>query len=76
MAAGRVTPAPGAPARTTFPRSIGRPATAALALAGYDHLEQLHGVRSKDLLRLHGVGPTAVARLRDALAATGRALLD
>ena len=76
MAAGRVTRDPGSPAGTALPRNIGRPATAALALAGYDRLERLHGVRSKDLLRLHGVGPTAVARLREALAAIGRSFRD
>ena len=61
---------------TALPRNIGRPATAALALAGYERLDQLDGASSKELLRLHGVGPAAIARLRAALAATGRSFRD
>ena len=57
-----------------FPRGIGRPATGALLAAGYTDLTQLDGVAEKDLLRMHGVGPKAVAVLRDALAARGLAL--
>jgi hypothetical protein len=57
-----------------FPRGIGRPATGALLAAGYTDLTQLDGVAEKELLRMHGVGPKAVAVLRDALAARGLAL--
>jgi hypothetical protein len=57
-----------------FPRGIGRPATGALLAAGYTDLAQLHGVPAADLLRLHGVGPKAVAVLRGALAERGLAL--
>jgi hypothetical protein len=57
-----------------FPRSIGRPATGALLAAGYTGLSQLDGVPAADLLRLHGVGPKAVAVLREALAARGLGL--
>jgi hypothetical protein len=51
-----------------LPSAIGRPATRALNGAGYDRLAQLDGVPAADLLRLHGVGPKAVAVLREALA--------
>ena len=61
---------------TPLPRNIGRPATDALHLAGYDRLEQLDGASAKQLLELHGVGKVAIARLRDALAASGRGLRD
>ena len=61
---------------TRLLRNIGRPATAALNLAGYDRLEQLHGASARNLLRLHGVGPVAIARLREALAATGGGFRD
>jgi hypothetical protein len=57
-----------------FPRGIGRPATGALLEAGYTELGQLDGVAAADLLQLHGVGPKAVAVLREALAAQGRSL--
>jgi hypothetical protein len=61
---------------TPLPANIGRPATAALTLAGYDRLERLDGASARALLRLHGVGPTAVERLRAALEATGCSLRD
>lgn len=57
-----------------FPRAIGRPATGALHTAGYTDLAQLDGVPAADLLRLHGVGPKAVAVLREALTERGLAL--
>ncbi|HMO57372.1 MAG TPA: hypothetical protein PKA05_15050 [Roseiflexaceae bacterium] len=56
---------------TGFPHGIGNPARQALAVAGYTQLEQLVHVREKDLLKLHGVGPKAIAVLRAALAAQG-----
>lgn len=76
MAAGSVTqPRRDTPA-TPLPRNIGRPATAALTLVGYDTLESLDGASAQELLRLHGVGPVAIARLREALAAAGRSFRD
>ena len=57
-----------------FPRGIGRPATGALLAAGYTDLSQLDGVAEEDLLRMHGVGPKAVAVLREVLAARGMSL--
>ena len=57
-----------------FPRGIGRPATGALLAAGYTDLTQLDGMADKDLLRMHGVGPKAVAVLREALAERGLSL--
>ncbi|MDQ0375465.1 helix-hairpin-helix domain-containing protein [Cellulomonas humilata] len=56
---------------TPLPRGIGRPATAALALAGITTLDDVRGVDPDELLRLHGVGPKAIRVLREALAATG-----
>jgi len=57
-----------------FPRGIGRPATDALLAAGYTDLTQLDGMAEADLLRLHGVGPRAVAVLREALTQRGLGL--
>ncbi|MBZ5202650.1 DNA-binding protein [Planomicrobium chinense] len=51
----------------SLPHSIGRPATNALLLAGFTHLEQFTTVSEKELLKLHGVGPKAVRILREAL---------
>jgi hypothetical protein len=57
-----------------LPRNIGRPATGALLAAGYDRLQALAGVPAADLAKLHGVGPTAIERLQEALAAQGLSL--
>lgn len=56
-----------------LPPSIGRPATGALALAGYTRLDQLPDVTAAELLALHGVGPKAVRLLTEALAERGLA---
>lgn len=56
-----------------LPRAAGQPARRALAAAGYTRLEQLTQATEADLLRLHGVGPKALAVLRAALHARGLA---
>ena len=56
---------------TDLPRHIGRPATGALATAGYTRLEQLTKVTEAELLKLHGVGPKAIRILRETLEAKG-----
>ena len=57
-----------------LPRAIGAPATRALTAAGYTRLDQLAGVSERELARLHGVGPTAVRILREALREQGQDL--
>jgi hypothetical protein len=57
-----------------FPRAIGKPATRALASAGYTHLDQLVFVREKDRAGLHGMGPKALGILRAALRERGKDL--
>jgi hypothetical protein len=59
-----------------LPAGASQPARRALALAGYTHLEQLTHARAADLLRLHGVGPKAIAVLRQALAERGLRFSD
>lgn len=59
-----------------LPTNIGRPATGALVLAGYERLGQLVDVTEAELLALHGVGPKAVERLRHALATKGLAFAE
>ena len=54
-----------------LPSGLARPARQALAAAGYATLEQLTQVIEDDLAQLHGIGPKAIAQLRDALAAAG-----
>ncbi len=50
-----------------FPSGLAKPAIRALAAAGYTNLKQLRGVKPADLLRLHGVGPSAVKIIQEAL---------
>jgi len=51
---------------TALPKISG-PADSALAIAGYQELEQISGVAEADLLRLHGFGPRGIQVLRAAL---------
>ncbi|GAB3572357.1 hypothetical protein GCM10027445_29540 [Amycolatopsis endophytica] len=57
-----------------LPRTIGRPATRALASAGITTLDEIAALTEAELLALHGVGPKAVRILRETLAETGRSL--
>jgi hypothetical protein len=50
-----------------LPANIGKPATRALIGAGYMRLDQLTAASAAELLKLHGVGPKAIERLRVAL---------
>lgn len=54
-----------------LPRGIGRPATQALAQAGFTTLAQVSGMTRAELLTMHGVGPKAVRVLDEALAGAG-----
>jgi len=53
---------------SNFPK-LSAPADRALASAGYMRLEQLTEVTEAELGRLHGMGPNALGRLREALKA-------
>lgn len=55
-----------------LPPRLGAPAERALAAAGYASLGQLTSATEREIAALHGVGPSALRRLRDALAASGR----
>ena len=50
---------------------LAAPARRALSGAGYVRLEQLASVRETDIAELHGMGSSAMASLREALAARG-----
>ncbi len=55
-----------------LPKSIGRPATQALAFAGITTLAQVAELTEAELRAMHGVGPRAVRILREALRANGQ----
>lgn len=59
-----------------LPTGLGKPAERALAGAGYVRLEQFTRVSEAELLELHGVGPKALERLRQALEARGWSFAD
>ena len=54
-----------------FPAGLSAPAQRALAGAGYARIEQLAAATEADILKLHGIGPSAMPLLREALAAKG-----
>jgi tetratricopeptide (TPR) repeat protein len=66
-------PMPAQP-ETDFPKGIAAPAVRALVAAGYTELNQLAGVPASELRRLHGMGPTALVRLQEALEQQGMSL--
>ncbi len=51
-----------------LPKGVGAPARRALLHAGITRLEQLTAWPEADVLHLHGMGPKALACLRQALA--------
>ena len=53
---------------TPLPRNIGAPATRALREVGLTTLEQVATRSGAQLAAMHGVGPVAITRLREALA--------
>lgn len=56
--------------REDFPK-LSAPALRALANAKIDTLEELAKYTEKDILALHGIGPSAIPKLREALTAKG-----
>jgi len=61
--------------KTGFP-NIGKPAQRALTSAGYTNLKQLTKVTEVELAKLHGMGPNALGKLKQALAERGLSFRD
>jgi DNA repair protein RadC len=59
-----------------LPIELARPAQRALHEAGYVRLEQLTKVSETELKQLHGIGPNAIKKLRQALEAKGLSFAD
>ena len=59
-----------------FPGGLSAPAKRALTGAGYTQIEQLADATEADILKLHGIGPSAMPLLREALAAKGLRFAD
>jgi hypothetical protein len=56
-----------------FPK-LSAPARRALENAGYARLDQLAGVKQSELAKLHGMGPSAIRALAEALEQRGMSL--
>ncbi|WP_336773163.1 DNA-binding protein [Paenibacillus sp. MMO-58] len=56
-----------------LPAKLSKPAKRAFTQAGYLKLEQFAALTEAEVLALHGVGPTAIVLLRQALAEKGLA---
>jgi len=54
-----------------WPKGVAKPAQRALAAAGYRSVDELAGANEAELAKLHGMGPVALAVLREALSAKG-----
>ena len=59
-----------------LPRAIGRPANAALVAHGITTLDRVAAMTERELLAVHGVGPKAIAILKDELEQQGRTLAE
>jgi hypothetical protein len=64
------------PPASDLPTGLAQPARLALAAAGIQRLAQLTALREAEVKQFHGIGPTAIAQLRRALAAQGLAFAD
>ncbi len=59
-----------------LPDDLAGPARRALLQAGLRRLDQVQSRNAAELLKLHGIGPKAIERLRGALDARGWKLAD
>ena len=59
-------------ATNDLPEKISNPAKRALAKAGIDSLSKLSKFTEREILKLHGIGPSAMPILREALKAVGK----
>jgi uncharacterized protein DUF4287 len=59
-----------------LPEKLGAPAERALAGAGIKNLKQLTKFSEAEIKQLHGVGPNAIGKLRQALAENGLSFKD
>ena len=64
------------PQKSDLPTKLGAPAERALADAGIKNLKQLSKFSEAEIKQLHGVGPNAMGKLRQALAEKGLSFKD
>ena len=61
----------GTTGETDLPEKLGKPAHRALAQAGISRLEHLTAYSEVEIKNLHGIGPNALGKLKQALEAKG-----
>lgn len=59
------------PGHTPLPKGLAAPARRALAHEGIETLEQIADFGERELARLHGMGPVAIAQLEEAMDESG-----
>ena len=64
------------PQESDLPPGLSQPALRALTQAGLLRLDQLASVSEEEVRQLHGIGPTALEKLRHALAEQGLSFTD
>lgn len=57
--------------QSDLPEKLSQPAQRALAGAGIQNLKQLSKFSEKEIKELHGIGPNAMKKLSESLAAKG-----
>jgi predicted flap endonuclease-1-like 5' DNA nuclease len=62
--------------KTNFPAGLAQPAQRALSGAGIQSLEQLAKFSQAEIKNLHGIGPNALEKLRQALSDNGLTFAD
>ena len=63
-------------ATSDLPEKISNPAKRALANAGIDSLAKLSKFTEREILKMHGIGPSSMPILREALKAKGRSFKE
>jgi len=64
------------PSTEDLPDNLGQPANRALAGAGISKLAHLAKFTEAEIKNLHGVGPTAITKLKSALSNKGLSFAD
>jgi hypothetical protein len=54
-----------------LPEKLGKPAERALISAGYTSLLRISKATEKEISQLHGVGPTAIIKIKEAMRLQG-----
>lgn len=65
-----------APSAEGLPSGLAQPAVRALQSAGYSNLKQIAQASEDELMKLHGMGPHALRKVKEALRNAGLTLAE